>query len=166
MDLRTYLSRTDAELPERLGDDESAEQIIRLHTLHGGATFSLYFGNQAGQRLYAISLFPDRSFVLSGKHLSPDVIERFLKANADLLSDPQCCVGTWYSEETDQTYIDVAVVAPNKRVATSLAKRYNQEGAFDLFRMEYIPTGGTGEPPENMPPASERLAELRLGRAR
>ena len=48
---------------------------------------------------------------------------------------------------------------PRKQDVVALGGQYNQEGFFDLFRMEYIPTGGSGEPPEEMPPAIERLPQ-------
>lgn len=112
--LKSYLMRSDTELPARQDVEQASETILQLHEANGGATFSLYFGDQAGQRLYSVSVFPDRSY-----------------AQSDLLG-----------------------------------RRYNQEGVFDLFRMEYIPTGGSGEDLERLPPVLERLPVLQRGRRR
>ena len=162
--LKSYLMRSDMELPAKTDIEQASETILRLYEASGGATFSLYFGNQAGQRLYSVSVFPDRSYVVEGSQISREVLIEYLHENSDLLADPRCCIGTWYSEETDQTYIDISIVLPNKRKVVSLGRRYNQEGVFDLYRMEYISTGGDGEMLEKMPPVMERLPVMVRGR--
>lgn len=163
-ELKRYLSQSETELPPQRNIEDAVGEILHLHEAYGGSTFNLYFGDQAGQRLYSVSLFPDRSYVVEGREISHEEIEAFIQANSDLLTDPRCCVGTWYSEETDQTYVDISITLPVKRDAVALGKRYNQVGMFDLSRMEYIPLSGSGDPPDRMPPVVERLPELRRGR--
>lgn len=158
--LKDYLRYGTLALPEQRQMDEVAAEILRLHDANGGATFSLFFGNQAGTRSYSVSTFPERSVTLPGKEIVPEQMEGFLMDNADLLTDPRCCVGTWYDEEADETYVDVSVLLTRKREAISFSKQYNQIGLFDLWRMEYIPTGGTGQMVDDILPEQLRLAPL------
>ena len=162
--LKTYLSRPNTTLPELRGINEAVQEVLALHKQAGGSAFSLYFGNQLNERLYSVSVFPDRSRIVVGQDISPEMLAAFIRANYELLSDPRCCIGTWYNVETGRTYLDVSVIVTNKRLALSLARRYNQEGIFDLFREEYTEVGGTGEAMENMPPLTERLPPLRRRR--
>ena len=159
--LRAYLSRRDTMLPDRMDFERAADAILFLYDANKGATFSLFFGNQAGQRLYAVSVFPERSAVLQGRETTRQMLMDFMEANADLLQDPRCCVGIWYDIESDETYLDVSVALPNKQVVIALGRQYNQIGIFDLFRTDYIETGGTGLPVEEMPPEMSRLPAIR-----
>ena len=161
--LKTYLNQQDNLLPNPISAEAAVEEILALHEANGGATYSLYFGSQARERLYAVSVFPDRSFVTEGREISRKEITAFLHANRELFADPRCCVGVWHSVELNLTYLDVSTTLPDKSAVVALGTWYNQEGVFDLFRMEYIPTGGSGEPPVNMPPAAERLPPLKRG---
>ncbi len=159
--LKTYLSRPQVSLPLLQDANDVAQDILHLHAANGGSTFSLYFGSQAGEHLYSVSLFPERSLVIPGQEIDEEIVRAYIEANEDLLRDPRCCVGTWYDPEAGETYLDVAVVLPNKREVILLAKRYNQIGMFDLFRMEYLPIGGSGKPMPDLPPETERLPALR-----
>ena len=158
--LKSFLSRPETALPPPWDTGRAIDEILRLQAQNGGASFNLYFGNLAGERLYTVSVFPERSYRIPAKEIDREELGLFLLRNQDLLADPRCCIGAWYSDETGQTYLDVCVAVPDKRDAASLGMRYNQEGVFDLFRMEFIPTGGTGEPLEKMDPERERLPPL------
>ncbi len=162
--LKMYLSRPDAQLPAQIESREAAQEIMRLYLANGGATFSLRFGNQSGQRLYAVCIYPERSLILEGGDISIEDIHDYLSVNKEWLADPRCCIGIWYSEESDITYLDISILLPQKRAALVLGKRYNQEGIFDLYRAKYIPTGGTGEPTGSMPAIKQRLPILMRGR--
>jgi hypothetical protein len=159
--LKSYLSRPHEDLPEQINIENAADEVYMLHEQRGGATFNLHFADQARQRLYSVCVYPERSRILTGKSIPRDVLTAYIRANLTLLTDPRCCVGTWYNVETDRTYLDVSVTVTNKRLALSLAKRYNQEGIFDLFRQEYIDAGGTGDSPENMSQLGSRLPPLK-----
>ncbi len=159
--LQNYLANAETSLPAMFSYDTAAEQILLLYQADGGATFNLYFGNQAGQHLYAVCVYPDRSFILDGDAVEMEDLHDYLLANRDLLADPRCCIGVWYSKESGLTYLDISVALPNKRQVVTLGRRYNQEGIFDLHDMEYIDTGGNGQAPQSMPPISERLPRLK-----
>lgn len=162
--LKTHLTPPNTSLPEPISIDIVIQEVLALHEQAGGATFSLYFGNQLKQRLYSVSAFPDRSRIVTGRRISSELLAAFINANQALLSDPRCCIGTWFNVETGRTYLDILVTVTSKRLALSLARRYNQEGVYDLFRERYTETGGTGEMIEDLPPLAERLPTLRWGR--
>ena len=161
-DLQTYLSNRRTRLPRQIAVEEAAQALAESHNEHGGATFSLYFGNVAGQNLYAVSLYPEpeRAITISGKSLSPADMEGFIKANLDLLADPRVCIGTWYYEDTDATYIDITAVLAEEQMAIELGRQYNQIAIYDLMRSEEIETEGTGEWTIPALPAAERLPKL------
>jgi hypothetical protein len=158
-DLRTYLSNRRTRLPRLIPGERAVRLIERLHEEDGGATFSLYFGNVAGQELFAVSLYPERSVQVRGRFISARRLLAFLAQNQDLLSDPRNAIGTWYNEDDDTTYLDVTATVPDRVEAIALGKQYNQIGVYDLQRGEDIVTGGTGEPLLDAPPEAHRLPQ-------
>jgi hypothetical protein len=160
-DLRTYLANRRTRLPRLIPAEGAATQIERLHEQNGGATFSLYFGSVVGQELFAVSLYPERSVQVRGRFVSARRLRAFLTQNQDLLSDPRNAVGTWYNEDDDTAYLDVAATLPDREQAITLGQLYNQIAVYDLLRGEEIVTGGTGEPLLDAPAEMHRLPQPR-----
>jgi hypothetical protein len=98
-----------------------------------------------------------------GKSVSADLLQRFIQRNRDLLDDPRCAIGTWYNEDDGLTYLDITATLRDRREALDLALRYNQIAIFDLNHLEVPDTEGTGEPPQDVPPARERLPSITRG---
>ena len=161
--LRAYLSNRKMDLPKPLPEAELAAQIRRRHRDRKGATFNRYFGEMLGQPLYAVSLYsePETALVISGRDIPVELLERFLRSNSELLSDPRLCVGTWYQEENDLTFIDVVAVLPEKSEAVALGEQYNQIAIFSLAEEVEIDTSGTGEWTAQETPPNRRLPELK-----
>jgi hypothetical protein len=163
-DLRTYLSNRRTRLPKPIPVEEAATRLERLHEGHAGATFSLYFGDMSGQEFFAVSLYPEpqSALTISGRPAPADLLRAFIEANRSLLSDPRLCIGTWYQEDENITFIDVVAVLPDREAALALGRHYNQIAVYDLAADEEIETGGTGEwifadlPPEQRLPKLER----------
>jgi len=141
----------------RIPAEDAAQQIAHLHAVRGGSTFSLQSGDLSGERLFAVSLFPERTRRVAGPTLSAALILRYIERNADLLRDPRVSVGTWFDEEQGVTFLDVSVTLPERTAAEALARRYNQIGIYDLHAGQWIPTGGTGEEVGHLPPEADRL---------
>jgi hypothetical protein len=156
--LSQYLRNKTTRLPSRQTVENAVAAVGLLHERDSGATYSLYFGNQSGQRLYSVSVYPERSRITGGKKIRPEVLNAFVQDNLDLLTNPLCCIGTWHNPEEDLTYLDVVALLSNKRQATALGRRYNQIGIFNLRQAVVIPTGGTGDPLLDLPPITERLS--------
>ncbi len=165
-DLRTYLFNPRTRLPRPIPIENAVTQIGRLHGESGGATFSLYFGSMLGQELYAVSLYPEpqTAVTVSGRAVPADVLHAFIQANRELLSDPRLCIGTWYQEETDITFVDVVAVLSGKEAAITLGRQYNQIAIYVLAAGEEIETGGTGEWVLTDVPPEQRLPRLDRGR--
>ncbi len=162
--LKTYLSNRRTRLPKPLSVEDAAQHIERLHLQRNGATYSLFFGDMFGQELFAVSLYPEpeTALRLAGENVPARVFEVFIQANRTLLSDPRLCVGTWYLEEEDTTFLDIVAVLPDREAAIELGQQFNQIAVFDLFAGVEIETGGTGEwiatdiPPQKRLPKLER----------
>src|SRR2546429_442905 len=107
--LRTYLLDPTKPLPDPIEPSVHLKSILELHGENGGSTFSLYFGDQTGEALYAVSIFPERARVTHGLHVRRENLQAFIAANRDLLEDPRCCLGTWYNEEDGLTYLDISI---------------------------------------------------------
>src|SRR5262245_33356759 len=90
--LNVYLSNVDTELPPQGSIEDAVDAMLRLYEVSGGSTFSLYFGSQAGQRLYAVSLYPERTVIIPGRAIPKEVLRTFIEANDDFLRDSCCCV--------------------------------------------------------------------------
>jgi hypothetical protein len=144
-------------VPPRSEVDEAIRQVYVLDAANGGATYNPYFGDLSGTNLYAVSLYPDRGIVLPGKQASPDVLRKFVVDNSDLISDPRVSVGTWFDADSGMTYVDVSATIADRQQAIDLGKKYNQISIFDLYSLDEIPTGGTGENIPNLPPVLDRL---------
>ncbi len=159
-DLQTYLSNRRTRLPRQIAVEAAAQALVASHNEHGGATFSLYFGNVAGQNLYAVSLFLERTSIVPGKMVSARQMHKFITDNIDLLADPRLCIGTWYDEEEDTTYLDIVATLPDKPLVLRLASQYNQIAVYDLANKEVAFIGGTGKPVSISTPEFQRLPPL------
>ena len=142
--------------------DEAAAKLLEIYEASGraGATFSLRFGDMNGKSLYSVSVWPDRARKFNGDAVSDRVVQAFISENLQLLGDPRGCVGLWYNDDENITYLDVVATLPDFQEAKALALQYDQIAIFDLQNLTEIETGGTGNTPENMPPVAERLSKI------
>lgn len=155
-DAVTVLSSPQAALPEPMDVGEIARYIEIVHRANGGSTFNLYFGDLAGEELYAVSLYPELSVLIEG-HPTLEDLHQFIVDNYTLLRDPRVSVGTWYNSENGITYLDVSATIPDRELAIALGQEYNQLAIFSLATFEEISTGGTGEIIAGLPPIFDRL---------
>jgi len=158
--LTAYLSDATLTLPPVLGLEALTQQVASWLTTHEGATFNLFFGNMAGQSLYAVSLYPERSAVIAGGAVPEDLVRKFIEDNQDLLADPRNSIGIWYSDTLHAIYLDVSATLPDRVEAVSLGEWYNQEAIYDLGQDEVLDTSGTGEWHEGWSSELERLPPL------
>lgn len=159
--LTAYLSDAMLTLPPEMGVEVLAGQVASWLKTHEGATFNLFFGNMTGQRLYAVSLYSERSTVIAGRAVPYDLLQKFIEDNRDLLADPRNSIGIWYSDAIHAAYLDVSATLHDRAEAISLGEWYNQEAIYDLGQDEVLDTGGTGEARGGWPSETERLPPLR-----
>lgn len=160
VNLLQYLTDPDTKLPKRITLRRLINSIKTAHDERGGASVHPSFGDLRGQALFAISLFPERTVRIVGRHLPGDLIETFIRRNADLLSDPRVILGSWYNSNEDTTYLDVSVVTVDGRSACALGSTYNQIAVFDLAQETVIDLDGTGEEIADLLPEPQRLPPL------
>jgi hypothetical protein len=153
---------------------QAAKHVVNqtVATPAKGATVDPRTGKSlAGQRGFAVSMFPERTLKVPVPHFSDSVVLSYMKDNLDLLDNPNLMVGSWNDGE-GQIWLDVVAVVKDKHHAEWLGspQRYNQRGAADLglardsepFPDEaFIATGGTGEGfGPNAPKFYDRLGDL------
>ena len=140
----------------------AARQVFALYEGSGreGVTFSLHFGDMRDQPLYAVSVYLERGRRSVGDAVSVRILQLFIAENLDLLADPRCAVGLWYNVDEDVTYRDIVATLPSRQEAIALALQYDQIAIFDLISLTEIETGGAGNTPAEMPPATERLPKI------
>ena len=130
-----------------------------------GSTFTLDGVNQIGQNKASVSIFNERSQILSGKLSREQLIQilnEFRQKNADILegNEDVLSIGTYYDTESDQTFIDISAVV-DKESAVQLGEQYNQVSVFALDTMEEIKTGGDGTAIEGLKPEIDRISDIR-----
>jgi hypothetical protein len=140
----------------------SSESQLKAHLENGGSTFSLSLGDLIGQKKSSVSIFPDRSKIIEGREITKEDIDLYIQENKDLFegNEDVLAVGTWFDEQSNQTYLDVSAVV-GKKVAVDLGKQYNQKAVFDLELLEEVDTGGTGEVVGDLKPLQERVKDIR-----
>jgi len=146
----------------------SAEEQAKNHfedAENKGSTFTLDGINHAGRPMASVSIFNERSKVVDGDMSQKDLeaeLGKFKEENADILDGNEdiLAVGTFYSNESNQTFIDLSAVV-DKKSAEELGKAYNQESVWDLELMEGIDTGGDGGALDNPKSEAERVKDIR-----
>ena len=137
-------------------------EIVKTHISTGGSTYDpRQRKSMVGTDRYSVSIYPDRTDTVPGKDITQQQLENFTKKNVDLLSQPENYIGTWFDQESGQSYLDVVVLA-SKDGAIGLGKIANQKAVFGLKDFDEVPTMGTGTMPKELLdiPAEGRLNEL------
>ncbi len=141
--------------PDNLQD--ISNRIIDSVAKNGGASFNVAKNRMLGQEpVFAVSIYPDRSFVTSGD-LSPSDVSTFIARNIDLLKDQRNNVGIWRDSSSGKTFLDVSAGIPDRKFAEFLGKKFNQIAIWDAKKGAEIPTGGTGEAIPNLGDPATRL---------
>lgn len=149
----------------KVDDKEAARYAGRIASATertGGTTFNIADGKPVGKgKVFGVSIYPDRSVILDPKDLTADRVKQFIHDNADLLTNPENAVGTWLDKESGKVYLDVSSALKDRALAEYAGFKYNQKAVWDSEKGEEISTGGTGTPPEHLPPAADRIALLK-----
>src|SRR4029077_6983190 len=131
---------------------------------NGGSTVNAVHGNLGGRAgNYSVAVGPEFSWAVPGRTITPEQVAEYearLRAQGVDPSSPNLSIGTWYDAEAGATVFDLVFTTNNRERAIAFGARYNQKAIFDLGNFEEIPTGGTGEMVEGLPPIAERLASI------
>lgn len=108
------------------------------HSRTNGSTTSLLCGNVVGQKLFAVSIYPERTIEL----WTPPAWQQFFSfalANADLLLKPAHALGSWFNDWNLEHVIDVVVLTSDRDAALALGLGAGQLSAFNLETRREIP---------------------------
>ena len=128
------LSASTLPLP-RAQEAEDAVQGILLSLSNparqGGVTYSLYFGDQWGQPLYAVGLNNDWTEVADATQLGYALLN-FMREHQEWLSNPRCCIGVWRGNVAGNllAILDVSILVYHEEVAYRFGKESNQISIF------------------------------------
>jgi SAM-dependent methyltransferase len=167
---RGTFSKTDPrynfEPAKSLKTKEIASDIWEKAKAGGGFTYNPYT-RQFVTTGYSASIYPDHSLIIDPKDLTQATLEKFIEDRKHLLTRAENSVGGWLNPENGKLYLDVSFTTPSRPLAEFAGREYNQISIGDLSRYAAgdaengsIPTGGTGEPIEDMHPAHQRVEEL------
>lgn len=111
---------------------DRAKQVFKAHMATGGSSTVIPTGkDMLGAQAYSVSTFKQREVVLLGQPTSAGIAQ-YIRANDDLLSNPNNILGTWYDADANHTYLDVSVLVPRMGDALALARKHDQFAVFDL----------------------------------
>ena len=119
---------------------ETVETALELHSITNGATVSIINGSMAGQKLFAVSLYPERTVKLTAPPSWRQLFE-FVLTNLDLLLQPDRALGTWFNDLKGVHVLDVVVCLSDREAALDLGWRFGQVAIFDLATSQEIPIG-------------------------
>lgn len=123
---------------------ETSKTIAKEISETGGITFNLFSGKSlGGTKNFAVSPYPERSFIKKGKITHNDLAD-YIEKNADLLLKEDHSLGGWIDDATGETFLDVSITVSDKAKAIKIGRKFNQRAIFDLETFEEINTGGTG----------------------
>jgi hypothetical protein len=101
------------------------------HSRTHGSTTSLLYGNVAGQKLFSVSIYPERTVEL----WTPPTWQQFFSfalANADLLLKPAHALGSFFDDWKLEHVIDVVVLTSDRDAALALGLA-RQVSIYDLL---------------------------------
>lgn len=125
-----------------------SKDILKYTNENSGGTWSVAMSERydIGMPGYMVGMFPERSEWLDASNISSPETNKALLSwasrNADILSQPGCCLGTWL--DNGQISLDISQRFLDKDEAIVAAKARNQIAIFGLENGEDIQTGGTG----------------------
>jgi hypothetical protein len=118
----------------------AVQTTIELHSWSHGATVSLSKGNMVGQKLFAVSIYPERAIELTVQPSWRQLFV-FVLANLDLLLKPDRALGTWFDDLPGVHVLDVVICVSDRDTALELGLRFHQRSIFDLATSRAIPIG-------------------------
>lgn len=162
--LLEYLSSVSGSLPKMREVMEAVDEILEIleKSESGGATYSLYFGDQIGQSFFAVGLDNDLTVYPDPESIAKE-LQAFIEQHYSLLQHPRCCIGIWkgVSEEgIESLFLDLSVLVYLESVAHDFARESDQIAIFHLATGVEIDTGGAGLPVPGSPLPEERLQQL------
>jgi hypothetical protein len=122
----------------------AVDTSFALHNRRNGSTVSLIHGSMADQKLFSVSIYPERTIELWERPTRQELFD-FAQANVELLLKPRHAIGTWFNDYELMHIFDVVVCLSDRDEALDLAKRYRQLAVYDLQSRREIPVSRPSE---------------------
>jgi len=113
----------------RVGD--AVDIAIALLFDGPGATVSVTDGNMAGRNLYAVSIYPERTFTLNAPPTRRQLFAYAHKNVVELLK-PGRALGIWHNVPQKRYELDIVLCIPDLAAAIVLGYRHRQSCIYDL----------------------------------
>jgi hypothetical protein len=97
----------------------------------GGITIHRKTGYEPHKGM-ALSPYPEREKKVPIADLDSPTVRQYLDDNKDLLAKPDHFLGGWLDTDTGTAYLDVSVLAKDRKTADKLAREHHQLAYFDL----------------------------------
>lgn|GEM_PF-717546 len=141
-------SQDDARLVQRAPLAAILNLVDTTHELHSksnGSTVSLRDGNLLGRKVFAVSVYPERSSELRVAPTRGDVLA-FVLLNFGLLIRPAHAFGSWFNQTTGSHIFDVVLCVSDEQTALELGRKFRQTSVFDLATLREIPVQSGAAP--------------------
>jgi hypothetical protein len=110
----------------------AVDMAYESHSETDGATISLVHGNMAGEKVFAVSIYPGRTVEL-GTPPTWRELYAFALENADLLLKPRHALGSWLDDDwTHKHVLDVVVLFSDRDEALDHGARCDQRSIYSL----------------------------------
>ena len=118
----------------------AARSIWDLYLQADGAIYRFGSGSLAGENLYAVAIYGDRTQQIQEADFAVEIIAAFVQANLDLLAEPQNSVGIWLSADEGIVYLDISITVRSRRAALKLAREHKELAICHLedLTIEYV----------------------------
>ncbi len=113
------------------------DAALGIHARALGATVSLRDGDWVGRKLFAVSIYPERSVTLTVAPTWQNIFA-FVSLNLDLLVKPDCAFGLWFDDSKGVYVLDVVLCLPDRRTALELGRTCNQKSIYHLAACKEI----------------------------
>jgi|ERR1700722_9060236 len=113
------------------------DAACEVHSDSTGATVSLTDGDMVGQKLFAVSIYAERSVGLPARPTWQNIFA-FVWLNVDLLVKPGHAFGLWF-DKSEHTYVlDVVICLSSRRTALELGRMFGEKSIYALATRQVI----------------------------
>ena len=106
------------------------DSVVLTHNIYGGSTTKLSSGQV--NKGFVVSTHKDKEVKRKSKKIKRGQVAKYILDNLSMLTKRANCLGTWYDNDSKNTYLDVCKVYKSRQYALSQGRRYRQKAIYDL----------------------------------
>lgn len=104
----------------------------------GGFTYNPHGREHFPATGLALSIYPERSVIITDRAVTRDDLRSFINKNEDLLADKSNYFGAWNDKEHGRVFLDISKVVQNEGEAKRLCEEHGQRAYFNLETFETV----------------------------